>query len=817
MLVAYTGYAVNEDLEESQQRIVNEAGELTASAADHVETSTGKARLLLDQMTEEFPRWSTATEGPEAYSGSLLKVAARHQEIALAAVLDVHGEPLGDRTRAAVAGLSLLSSRELEHHRQHRDEHVRAGFPLIHPVTGRTMLPLSRRISGPQGEFLGVAWVGLSLDQLQDYFARVRRTGDSQMLLLDKSGNVLLRDPAHTGPVKKNVYAGQGSVTAYIDRHASGRLEASSPFDGITRSYTFRHIESSPLIVVHGETTDEQLGAWYARTYARLGYLSVVLVLLGLAAVYIDRLIRRSRFALDELNEALARASSFELALHQHAMVSRADMNDRIIGANDKFCEISGFSREELIGKTHRLLNAGEHPPEFFADLHQTIKGGKVWTGDICNKTRQGDFFWTRSTIIPFRNAAGEIYEYVSVRTDISELKVMQRQIEIANESLSASFDLLYATVNSSASGIVTTNKDGTIVMMNAAAQSMLGYTQKEAESVLSMLDLHDPLQVSGAIRAAEGEATTHVSDVTYEVLAATVAALPEREWVYLTATGESLPVSINIAPLLDQSGGLQGYVTSFNDLTRLKQVEVMKSDFVSMVSHELRTPLTSIKGALTLLDKMAGAAMPDNQRKLLNIGVHNCEALVNLVSDILDFDKISRNAMTYEMKVHDVRALVEKAVSDTQPYATPFNVTYWIDRDDHELPVLVDTQRFEQILRNLLSNAAKFSHPGSEVLVSAHAEAGVVTISVADTGVGIPEAFQAKIFQKFSQVSHSDRPTKVKGTGLGLSIAKMMIEAHGGSIGFRSTEGVGTTFFIKLPLTLDHVAGKEERQHGQG
>lgn len=547
---------------------------------------------------------------------------------------------------------------------------------------------------------------------------------------------------------------------------------------------------------------------------AYLACLVIVVAVTGTAACYIDRLIRRQRATQSALDESRANVSSLELALHQHVMVSRTDIEDRIVSVNERFCEISGYQREELLGKTHRILNSGEHPLEFFTDLHKTIKAGKVWKGDICNKTKDGDFFWSRTTIVPFRNATGEVYEYVAVRTDISELKFMPRQIEITNESIAASFDLLYATVNSSASGIVTTDKDGIIVMMNAAAESMLGYNQQEAEGVLSMLKLHDPAQVSDAILATKGDAGSHLQDPSYEALAAAAEASPEREWVYLTSSGAKLPVSLSIASLTDQRGELQGYVTSFNDLTRLKQVEVMKSDFVSMVSHELRTPLTSIKGALTLLDKMSGLAMPDSQRKLLDIGVHNCEALVNLVSDILDFEKICRNAMTYEMAVHDARALVEQAVAATQPYAAQFSVTYWVDRDDHALPVLADAQRFEQVMRNLLSNAAKFSHPGSEVLVSAHAEGGIVTISVADTGVGIPEAFQPRIFQKFSQVSHSDRPTKIKGTGLGLSIAKMMIEAHGGSIGFHSTEGLGSTFFIKLPVRLDHAATVDGDRH---
>lgn len=807
LLASYTGYMVYEDYRQSRERVITDAVQLTQSIAQQAATNMEKAELLLEQIAANVAFLDARPEALAAYAARLASIAERSQEIELVGLLDSRGQPIGTWARAFGAKSPYLPANAFDHHRRHDADASRVGIPLRDPVTHRAILPISKRISGTSGEFLGVVVVGVSLAHLQEKFADYHHAGDSRVLLIDKAGNVLIRHPAINDAIKVNTHAGQHKLGDYIDQHESGHVDAPSPFDGIVRNYTFRHIPASPLVVVYGETIDQQLDDWRARTNSRLGFLAVTLILLGLGIYYINQLIRRSRAAHDALAEALAKASGFELALHQHAMVSRADVDDYIIGANEKFCEISGFSQEELVGKTHRVLNSGEHPPEFFAALHETIKDGKVWTGDICNKSKQGDFFWTRSTIVPFRNAAGQIYEYVAVRTDISELKFMQRQIEIANESLAASFDLLYATVNSSASGIITTDRDGIIVMMNAAAEQMLGYRQQDVESTLSMLSLHDLLQMTGAILAAEGKLATDLEQITYEALAVAVAASPEREWVYLTSKGETLPVSISISPLMDRNGDPQGYVTSFNDLTRLKQVEVMKSDFVSMVSHELRTPLTSIKGALTLLDKMAESALPANQQKLLNIGMQNCESLVNLVSDILDFDKITRNAMIYEMQVHDARTLLEKAVNDTQPYATQFNVTYWMDRDDHELPILADAPRFQQILRNLLSNAAKFSHAGSEVLVSAHAEAGVVTISVADQGVGIPDDFQAKIFQKFSQVSHSDRPTKVKGTGLGLSIAKMMIEAHGGSIDFRSTEGVGTTFFIKLPLKLDAVA----------
>ncbi len=814
LLVICAGFMVFQDYHQSRLKIFGKAEDLTLSIANKTVANMEKAKLVLNRVAEDFPLLPTTPEARQHYADNLAKIAQSAKEIEGVVLLDARGTRIGRANENIFSNAGTLATDAFAHHRDHADMQARTGRPFSLPVKQRLVLPITRRINDSDGNLLGIVIVGLSLDNLKGEYANDYHLSDSRILLLDDAGNVLARFPANVSAVKDTYHTVSSTLTDHIDRQDSGQIDAPSPFDGVVRRHTFRHIDNAPLVIVLEESVEVQLTDWRTRTQWLLGYLALTLAILAAAGYYIDLLVRRGRTTQAALNEATAKAGSLEFALHRHAMVSRTDIKDRIIAANENFCKASGYSLDELLGKTHRLLNSGQHPAEFFADLHRTISAGEVWTGDICNKNKQGDFFWARSTIVPFRNAAGEVYQYVAVRTDISELKFIQRQIEIANESLAASFELLYATVNSSASGIVTTDKDGIIVMMNAAAEAMLGYSQQDAEGSMSILQLHDPSQVSGAILAAKGEVATDSRDRTYEALVAAVAVAPENEWTYLTASGDKLPVSLNISPLLDQRGILQGYVASFNDLTRLKQLEVMKSDFVSMVSHELRTPLTSIKGALSLLEKMAASGMPETQRRLLEIGVHNCEALINLVSDILDFDKISRKEMSYDMKVHDVRGLVEKAVAHTQPYAAQFNVSYWVDRHESDIPVLADAQRFEQVMMNLLSNAAKFSHPGSEVLVSAQADGGTVTISVTDKGVGIPEAFQPKIFQKFSQVNHADRPTKIKGTGLGLSIAKMIIEAHGGAIDFRSVEGVGTTFFIRLPLRHDHANQLEDNSH---
>ncbi len=787
------------DRQQSIEQVDREASRITDAVAHAIRISHGKADMLLDDIAEDFPPIANQTSARQVFGAKLAATTVRHKEIALAGVLDARGRLIG-RLNQALADDPRASSRNNAAVAPGQTPATVVGSPIQDKATGQSVLPLFRELKDAEGRHLGMAIVAISIENLEGEFIKLRRDGDSRILLVDAAGTVLARHPKDTGPVQVNAHTRLSGLADYIDRHPSGQIEAVSPFDGVMRRYTFRHVEASTLRVVFGETTEDRLSDWRHRTRWRVVLLSLVLVMLSATALYIDKLIRQSVRHRLELEESAAKASGLEFALHRHAMLTRTDTSDIIIGVNQSFCERSGYSREELLGQNHRIINSGTHSAEFFRDLHKTINAGKVWIGDICNRTKNKEIFWARTTIVPLRNAAGTVTQYIVLRTDISELKFMQRQIQVANETLAASFDLLYATINSSSSGIVTTSMDGTVILMNTAAEAMLGYKQYEAENELSMLEVHDAVQIAQALVEANIDPDLTPED-QYGIVVRIITEHPEQEWSLITKRGDSLPVRIMVSPMYGRNGTMQGYVTSFNDLTRFKEIEAMKSDFVSMVSHELRTPLTSIKGALTLLDKMSGQRLAENQKKLLDIATANCESLVQIVSDILDFEKVSRNEMSYQMAPQDAVALLEKAVAITRPYANQFNVGYVVTHGESKLPLLGDQQRLVQVLVNLLSNAAKFSHPGTDVSVSTRRTGADVEFLVADRGIGIPQACYSRIFQRFSQVDHGSRPTKIKGTGLGLSIAKMMVEAHGGSIGFTSEESVGTTFFVRLPL----------------
>ena len=223
------------------------------------------------------------------------------------------------------------------------------------------------------------------------------------------------------------------------------------------------------------------------------------------------------------------------------------------------------------------------------------------------------------------------------------------------------------------------------------------------------------------------------------------------------------------------------------------------KTEFLASMNHELRTPLTSIRGALGLID--GGALGPVSERvgEMVKRAFNNSERLSRLINDILDLEKIEAGKMQINISPFIVGPALRQSVEANHMYAAKFRVRYELQSAPDDIEVMADPDRLLQVLANLLSNAAKFSPEGGVVEVRAGLRKGRVRYEVQDHGIGIAPQFRNRIFEKFSQAEATD-DRKREGTGLGLSIAKHLVEEMGGTIGFDTEEGKGTTFFFDLP-----------------
>lgn len=232
----------------------------------------------------------------------------------------------------------------------------------------------------------------------------------------------------------------------------------------------------------------------------------------------------------------------------------------------------------------------------------------------------------------------------------------------------------------------------------------------------------------------------------------------------------------------------------------KLKESDRLKSEFVSTVSHELRTPLTAIGGALSLSVSGQLGQLPEPALKMLDIAQKNSLRLTELINDLLDIDKLSVGGLELDMQIQPLMPIVDDAYLAMTSYAQKYGVHLRLGPRFEYVLVKVDARRLRQVLVNFLSNAAKFSNKGDDVIINISVHFDKVRIEVIDHGCGIPDEFQEKIFQRFTQADASDSRA-TGGAGLGLAIAKELIQAMGGVVGFSSTENVGSCFYVELPL----------------
>jgi PAS domain S-box-containing protein len=321
---------------------------------------------------------------------------------------------------------------------------------------------------------------------------------------------------------------------------------------------------------------------------------------------------------------------------------------------------------------------------------------------------------------------------------------------------------------------------DGYFKELNPVWETVLGWTTAELKA-RPFVELVHPddraatLSESQRLRLGGGsldfENRYLAKDGSYRWLSWRAAADPERGLIYAMA----------------------------RDVQEQKRVEEMKNDFVSVVSHELRTPLTSIRGSLGLIAGGVAGPVPEKARALVDIAAKNCERLVRLINDILDVEKIESGQMGFRYAPVELMPLIEHAVESNRAYAEGYEVELRIVRAVDGVRVWADTDRLQQVMTNLLSNAAKFSPRGGVVEIAVDRRGEELRVSVTDRGKGIPNEFRSRVFERFAQADAS--PTRGKGgTGLGLSISRAIVERHRGRMGFESEPRIATTFWFDLP-----------------
>lgn len=334
---------------------------------------------------------------------------------------------------------------------------------------------------------------------------------------------------------------------------------------------------------------------------------------------------------------------------------------------------------------------------------------------------------------------------------------------------------------------IISTDVGGNIVYANPAACDIFGIPKQEIEAKkiadLLPIELRN-LEQPGLLELMQADQLTKVSD-----------SLETRG---LHADGHQFPIEVSVSRWQVEDHGTY-FTLLMRDITERKRIDMLQNEFISTVSHELRTPLTAIRGAIGLLNAVQ-EDFSQQSKELINIARDNIERLVLLVNDILDLQKLETGMLALELDKVNIADLVRCAAKDYQPMAQAQFIRIEVEEPLAQVYVLGDFNRLMQVLANLISNGIKFSSSGAVITLSASLVEGSVRVMVADNGVGIPEKFRNRIFQRFAQIDGSDTRQK-GGTGLGLSICKSIIELHHGKIDYESQEGLGAKFYFDLAI----------------
>jgi len=258
-------------------------------------------------------------------------------------------------------------------------------------------------------------------------------------------------------------------------------------------------------------------------------------------------------------------------------------------------------------------------------------------------------------------------------------------------------------------------------------------------------------------------------------------------------------------APVRDDRGGFLGRIWTLREVTQQRELDRLKDDFVATVSHELRTPLTSMMGFLEMIREGEAGELNDEQRRFLAIVYRSSERLQRLVGDLLFVARLDANGLQLRFGDVDLADVVRDTVESTAALARARQLELRAELAATPA-VIADRERLAQLVTNLLSNAIKFTPEGGTVTIRTFVDSGSAVVEVEDTGIGIPEAEQARLFQRFFR-STTATEQAIPGTGLGLVITKAIAEAHGGTVAVRSEVGAGTCFRVELPLEPHPVA----------
>ena len=474
---------------------------------------------------------------------------------------------------------------------------------------------------------------------------------------------------------------------------------------------------------------------------------------------------------------------TFFESLDKNAISSATNAKGDIIYANDKFVEVSQYSREELLGQNHRIIKSGFHPPEFYKELWKTIASGRVWRGEIKNKAKDGTYYWVDSNIWPILGAEGKPAKYVSVRFLITEQKRVEGRLKAAKTYA----ENIIGTVREP---LIVLSKALRVVSANRSFYTNFHVKPEETEGRL-IYDLGNRQWNIPKLRT-----------LLEEILPCS-NSLQDFEVQHNFETIGQKTMLLNARKIIQEEEE-ELILLAFEDITERKELEkllVRKEEleksikeldsFAYSVSHDLKAPLRGIGQVVDWFHNDFIDKLNDEQKENMNLLERRVGRMNGLIDGILRYSRLGRGGEVKEKIAFE--KLVSDVVDSLQP---PENIKVKVEGT---LPTLSCVYvQMEQVFQNLISNAIHYmDKKNGEIKIGCRDKNFEWVFYVEDNGPGIAKEHFERIFQIFQTLNPRD---EVEATGIGLSIVKKLVELNNGCIWLESEMGKGSTFFFSLP-----------------
>lgn len=469
------------------------------------------------------------------------------------------------------------------------------------------------------------------------------------------------------------------------------------------------------------------------------------------------------------------------------------DTSGKVLSLNRFAAKELGYRPDELMGKPIINIFYEKDKQKVTRQLEEILKNPQqIYEWELRKIHKNGRIIWVKETSHVTKDENGKLVILIVCQDITKRKKTEEKILELGERG--------EAILHSIGEGVFACDREGKILVFNKMAEKLTGVSMEEASGRHYREVINLVSEISGK----------PIADFIVRAMDSNKLVTMAKNVLLIRKDGNKFPVADSAAPVRNVHGAVAGCVVVFRDITEERSLDKAKTELISLASHQLRSPLTAIKWFTRMLrSKGKGTALTETQDKLASEIERANEKMITLVGSLLNVSRLEMGTFVVEPVLVDLAELTKSSVDHFRQLIQTKGLNIQEEYDSGLEDFAADPKLFGLVMQNLLSNAVKFTPSGGSISVSVKKEGGLIKITVADTGVGIPKYQREKIFTKLFR-GDNVKTLDPSGTGLGLYIVKEIVDHSGGKVWFDSEEGKGTTFYVTFSMT--GMTRQEER-----